>query len=69
MGEGEIIILYTFYKSSGEEHHPSKVMQQRAACYAKLRGSQQLLLCQIGRQFSDNMAENEAGVGDEFSGE
>lgn len=69
MGEGGIIILYAFYKSSGEGHHLSKVMQQRAVHYAKFRVSLQLLPCQIERQFSGNMAENETGVGDGFSGE
>lgn len=69
MGEGGIIILYTLNNSSGEEHHLSKVTQQRAACYAELRASQQLPLCQIGRQFSGNVAKNEVGVGYKFSGE
>lgn len=69
MGEGGIIILYAFYKSSGEVHHLSKVTQQRAVYYAKFRASLQFLLCQIERQFRGNMAENESGVGDGFSGE
>lgn len=69
MGEGGIIILCAFYKSAGEGRHLSKVMQQRAVHYAKFRASLQLLLCQVERQFSGNLAENETGMGDGFSGE
>lgn len=47
MGTGGIIILYAFYKSSGEGHHLSKVTQQKAGHYAKFKASLQLLPCQI----------------------
>lgn len=69
MGRGGIILLYAFYKSSGEGHHLAKVTQQRAVYYAKFRASLQLLLCQIERLISGNVAENETGMGDGFPGE
>lgn len=69
MGAGGIIILYAFYKSSGEGHHLSKVTLQKAVHYVKFRASLQLLPCQIERQFSGNLAEDKTGVGDGVSGE
>lgn len=47
MAEGGIIILCASYKSLGEGHHLSKVVQPRALYYAKFRASLRLLSARL----------------------